>query len=288
MAVGQSDEVEPMDAIAAAIGECKAALGDLRPQAGILFSAFDSFDPSIVAALREAFPDATVVGSTSAAEISSPGGYQEDSITLAMFASDMVDITAGLGTGLGLDVDAACRAAAAQAIAATDREPKVCIMLAEGFAARSPDDARRHGPRAAGRRDHRRRNVGRPRLRIRAAVLPVLRGDVVTDDGVAILLFSGPISRFDSVGTGWRTLGATGTVTGSTSGAVLRDRRPTRDRIPRRAISTSPARRRSGTRWPSSRPAVDESYYRAVMGTDPAIGLGRRGGRDPGRCRSSS
>ena len=135
MAVGQSDEVEPMDAIAAAIRECKAALGDLRPQAGILFSAFDSFDPSVVAALREAFPDVTVVGSTSAAEISSPRGYQEDSITLAMFASDVVDVTTGLGTGLNRDADAACQAAAAQALAATDREPKVCIMLAEAYGA---------------------------------------------------------------------------------------------------------------------------------------------------------
>src|SRR6476660_3897931 len=122
MAVGQSDEVAPADAIAAAIEECKAALGDLRSRAGILFSAFDSFDPSVATALREAFPDATVMGSTSAAEISSSAGYQEDSITLAMFASDVVDVTAGLGTGLSRHIEAACRAAAAQALAGTDRE----------------------------------------------------------------------------------------------------------------------------------------------------------------------
>src|SRR5437899_12573764 len=96
MVVGQSDEVVPADAIAAAIDACRTALGDRRPQAGIVFSAFDSFDASVPAALREAFPDAIVMGSTSAAEISSVGGYQEDSLTLAMFASDDVDVTAGL------------------------------------------------------------------------------------------------------------------------------------------------------------------------------------------------
>src|SRR4029078_7313544 len=51
-----------------------------------------------------------------------------------MFASDVVDVTTGLGTGLSRDSDAACRAAASQALAATDREPKACIMLAEGVA----------------------------------------------------------------------------------------------------------------------------------------------------------
>ena len=86
MAVGQGDDVDPLDAIATAINQCRASLGGKSPQAGILFSAFDSFDPSILAAVAAAFPTATVMGTTSAAEISSIDGYQEDSIILAMFA----------------------------------------------------------------------------------------------------------------------------------------------------------------------------------------------------------
>src|SRR6478735_398628 len=133
MAVGQGDDVDPSDAIATAIDQCRAALGGQSPQAGILFSAFDSFDPSILAAVAAAFPSATVMGTTSAAEISSVNGYQEDSITLALFASEFVDITAGMGSGLGTDVEAACQAAAGQAIGATNREPKLCIVLVEGI-----------------------------------------------------------------------------------------------------------------------------------------------------------
>ena len=270
MAVGQSDEVAPADAIAAAIAECQTALGDLRPQAGILFSAFDSFDPSVATALREAFPDATVMGSTSAAEISSSAGYQEDSITLAMFASDVVDVTAGLGTGLSRDSDAACRAAAAQALAATDREPKVCIMLAEGFAADPqatldamaralPDGVVIVGGTSAGR-DF-------------SAVRPSYQfaGDVVTDDGVAVLLFSGPISVSTAVGTGWRMLGATGTVTRSESGAVLEiDRRPATEFLARYLDVTGPAS--FGNPLSVVEAGGDEPYYRAITGTDPAIG----------------
>src|ERR1700690_1767060 len=93
MAVGSSDDVDLADAIATAIEQCRAALGGLRPQAGLLFAAFDSFAPESLAAIRAAFPGVSVMGATSSAEISSAGGYQEDSLTLALFASDTVDIT---------------------------------------------------------------------------------------------------------------------------------------------------------------------------------------------------
>ena len=51
-----------------------------------------------------------------------------------------------------------------------------------------------------------------------------------------------------------------------------RDRRAARDRRSWPAISTSPVRRRSGTRWRSSSPDGDESYLRAIGGTDVATG----------------
>ena len=125
MAVGHSDEVDPAEAIAAAIEQCRATLDGRQPQAGILFASFDSYDPGIVAAVRSAFPGVHIMGGTSSAELSSIGGFQEDSTVLALFASDAIDITAGLGTNIALDVDAACRAAIAQARAGTQREPRI-------------------------------------------------------------------------------------------------------------------------------------------------------------------
>lgn len=270
MAVGQSDEVEPADAIAAAIEACRAELGDLQPQAGILFSAFDSFDPSVATALREAFPDATVMGSTSAAEISSVGGYQEDSLTLAMFASDVVDVTAGIGAGLGVDMEAACRTAIAQALGGTTRDPKVCIVLAEGYgvdpqqtleavARGLPDGVVIVGGTSAGR------DFGTPQPSFQFC------GDVVVDDGVAILLFSGPVLASTAVGTGWRTLGATGTVTSSGSGVVATiDGRPAIEFLARYLDATGPAS--FGNPLSVIEVGGDEPYYRAITGTDPASG----------------
>ena len=116
MAVGHSDDVDSADAVAAVIEQCRAGLHGLSPQAGILFAAYDSFDRSVVDGVREAFPGVAIIGATSAAEVSSVNGYQEDSITLSLFASDDVDITVGLGGGLADDVEAACRAAVGQAL----------------------------------------------------------------------------------------------------------------------------------------------------------------------------
>ena len=90
MAVGHSDELEPLDAIAIAIEQCRESLGGASPQAALLMTAFDSFDPAVVASIREAFPGVHVVGSTSAAEVSSVEGFLEDSMSLAVFASDTV------------------------------------------------------------------------------------------------------------------------------------------------------------------------------------------------------
>ncbi len=270
MAVGQSDDVDPIDAIATAIDQCRASLGGLSPQAGILFSAFDSFDPAIVAAVREAFPGVAVMGSTSAAEISSINGFQEDSITLALFASDSVDITVGLGSGLGTDVDAACRAAASQALAGTSLEPKLCIVLAEAFVVDPqltlnamsralPDGVVLVGGTSA-RRDF-------------VTVTPTYQfgAGQVAQDGVAVLLFSGPLAYSTAVGTGWRTIGATGTVTRSEYGAVHEiDGRPALEFLARYLDVTGPAS--FGNPLAVVEAGGDESYLRAIQGSNPASG----------------
>ena len=99
MAVGQSDDVDPATAVDEAIAQCRAELAGQAPQAAILFSALDSFDPHLPIAVRDAFPDIEVIGATSAAEMSSAGGYREDSIALAVFASDDVEMAVGFAAG---------------------------------------------------------------------------------------------------------------------------------------------------------------------------------------------
>jgi hypothetical protein len=85
MAVGHSDDVDAAAAIAIAIDQCRARLNGRTPQAGFLVAAFGTFEASLVAAVREAFPGVALMGSTSSAEMSSTSGFLEDSVTLALF-----------------------------------------------------------------------------------------------------------------------------------------------------------------------------------------------------------
>lgn len=278
MAVGQGDDVDPGDAIATAIDGCRAALAGSEPQAGMLISAFGSFDPLILDRVREAFPGVSLMGTTSAAEISSVG-FAEDSITLALFASDEIDITTGLGVGLGVDVNAACREAVGQALAGTEREPQICIVLAEGFSvdpqhtldamARAlPDGVVMVGGTSAGHDFSR--------------VVPSyqFRHDRVAEDGVAIMLLSGPVRHSIAVGTGWRPIGSPGVVSRSRYGALEEiDGQPALAFIARYLDTTGPAT--YGNPLAFVEAGVDEAYLRAIQGSDPATGAVFLGGSIP-------
>ena len=270
MTVGHSDDVDPIDAMAVVIEQCRAGLHGLKPQAGILFAAFDSFDRSVVDAVVEAFPGVQVIGGTSAAEVSSVNGYQEDSITLSLFASDDVDVTVGLGGGLADDVDAACRAAVGQALTATTKDPTLCVVLTEGLArdpqlvlegigkALPPDVVVVGG--ASAQRDFTSTAPGSQ-----------FRGDEIVQNGIAVLLFSGPLAFSTAVGTGWRTLGAVGTVTRSEAGAIREiDGRPALEFLAGYLDATGPAA--FGNPLAVVEAGASESYLRAIQGSDPAAG----------------
>ena len=219
MAVGHSDDVDPDDAIATAIDQCRSGLGGLSPRAIVVVASFPSFRPTMLAAVSAAFPGAAIVGATSAAEISSAEGFREDSVSVTAFASDVVDVTVGLGRGLETDLETACRVAVAEALEATEQPPRVCVVLTEAFvvdaqrtidalAAALPDDVVILGG-------------GSARDRVRE-IRPTFqfRGNEVADDGVAILLFSGPLAVSVAIGTGWRTIGRRGVVTRARSGII--------------------------------------------------------------------
>jgi hypothetical protein len=271
MAVGHSDEVDAADAIAVAIDQCRDQLGGLAPQAGFLVAAFDSFDPSLVATVREAFPGCALMGSTSSAEMSSTTGFLEDSVSLALFASDDVDITAGLGLGLDRDVDGACRAAIAEARSQSDRDPKICVVFADpgivepqrtldALAAALPDGVVVVGGASAWQGV----DAGPPSWQF--------CNERVTSDGVAVLLLSGPVAYSIAVGTGWRSLGATGVITRSAPRQIDEiDGRPAVEFLARYLDVTSPAGH-FGNPLAIQEVGATESYLRAVTRSDAPSG----------------
>jgi hypothetical protein len=270
MAVGHSDDVDAADAIAIAIDQCREQLGGITPQAGVLVAAFDCFGPSLVAAVRAAFPGVALMGSTSSAEMSSTSGFLEDSVSLALFASDAIDVTAGFGVGLDSDVDGACRAAVAEARSTTRREPKVCVVFADGLIAepqRTLDALARALPEGVvvvgGGSAHHDLGSGAPSWQF--------CNERVSSEGVAVLLFSGPVGFSIAVGMGWRPLGASGTITRSGPGRVDEiDGRPATEFLARYLDVTGPAS--FGNPLFVREVGTEDSYLRAVVGSDPASG----------------
>jgi hypothetical protein len=217
MAVGHSDALELDEAVEDVLRQCAESLDGLDPQAGLLFSTHETDPGPVIAGVRAAHPDVDLVGSTSAAELSSVLGFQEGSVTLALFASDRVDIGGGLGENLSADPEGAAREAVRQARAKSEHEPRLCLAV----------PAPQQEP-----------------MRVLAALrqelgdeTPVLGGvssatfenpgaamqfcnDRVSHDGVPILLFSGDLVYAFGVENGWRPVGKPGRVTRTHGGVV--------------------------------------------------------------------
>ncbi len=217
MAVGQSDDVDGVEAVRAAIEQCREQLGGEAPRAGLLFATFDSFEAALVREVREAFPGIRLIGSSSSAEMSSVVGYREDSVTLAVFVSDKVEFTTAAATWEPGGVEEACRRAVGEVLAATDRSPRLCLMVAdaldgqlalEAVRAALPEGIVLVGGASSGV------TLGAPTPSYQAW------DDCVLEHGVALLLLSGPLAFSVAVGTGLRPVGPTGVVTRSGYGRI--------------------------------------------------------------------
>jgi len=246
MAVGHSDDIDVERALDAVIHECDAGLRGATPKAGLLLASWDSDHGALIDRIRGRYPGIELAGATSAGEMSSVLGFAEDSVALALFASDAIDITAGMGRDLALDPGQACRRAVEEARAKSRLAPSQCIaqptigpvdaslilhalrtelgpdvpILGGGGAPRDPAVNPRSGDGASRQ----------------------IAGDVVTDDAIAILLFCGPLSLSFGVDTGWRGVGPRATVTGVAIDSVAEiDGRPATEFYERYLGTVAPA-----------------------------------------------
>ena len=212
MAVGHSDDIDPDDAATAIIEQCRDGLDGAEPTAAILFSAHELEVEPALRAVTTAFPGIERVGSTSVGEMSSVFGYSEDSVTLAAFAADDIDITSGMATEVFDDVRAAARTAVDQARSKTHRRPRLCIVtpsvdgdapaLLAALRAELGDDVPVLGGGAAPAG-----NTEGTQESSQFFGTRVLRGSV------ALLLFSGELEFSFGIDTGWRPIGPRGRVT---------------------------------------------------------------------------
>ena len=95
MAVGHSDDPDISEAIAELLEQCQEQLQGHEPQAGVLFAALDFEYQELLDGILAVYPNLELVGCSTAGELSSRLGYQQDSICLNLFYSDQVEFKSG-------------------------------------------------------------------------------------------------------------------------------------------------------------------------------------------------
>lgn len=131
--VGHSDDPDSQAAIAEVVQECTSALNGLMPQAGILFTAIEFDHALILQCIQAAFPEIELIGGTTNGEISSILEFQQDSLTLMLFATDEVEIRAGIGREASKNPTLAAQQAIAQAMASGGSKPRLCLTFPDSL-----------------------------------------------------------------------------------------------------------------------------------------------------------
>lgn len=135
MILGHSDDPDSQGAIDEVLEHCIQELAGVLPKAGLLFAAIDFDHGLILQTIHEVFPGLQLIGCTTDGEISSILGFQQDSLTLALFCSDTVEIYAGVGRQTEQDAIAAARQAVQQATQKSLTPAKLCITVPASYTA---------------------------------------------------------------------------------------------------------------------------------------------------------
>ena len=232
MAVGHSDDIDIEAALETVLRECDAALDGAQPRAGIIFGAWEMDHQALVAGVRAHYPGIEIAGATTAGEMSSVIGFSEDSVALAVFAADSVEITAGIGGNLLADPGGATARAVAMARAKATQPPRLCLVMPTigGAEAGTIFDGLRAAlgpgvPVVGGGASP--EDPGAP---IGESESRQIANDEVSHDSIAILLFSGDLDFSFGVETGWQGVGPRGVVTRTAPEGVMEiDGRPAID-----------------------------------------------------------
>ncbi|MEM9152750.1 MAG: FIST N-terminal domain-containing protein, partial [Cyanobacteria bacterium P01_F01_bin.3] len=209
LAVGHSNDPDSQDAITEVLEQIHTTLAGDIPRAGLLFAAIDFEHDQILQKVAETFPNIELIGGTTDGEMSSVLGFEQDSLTLVVFCSDTITISAGIGHNVSKDVDAAAQAAVQQARAAHTEDIQFCISLPESLTTSSQIIL-----------DSLKQTLG-----VQVPIFCGLTADQwrfqqtyqffkteVYSDAAPVLLFSGPILFSHGIASGWQPIGKAGQV----------------------------------------------------------------------------
>lgn len=217
VAVAHSVELDSADAIAEVLEQCRRQLGDLKPNASILFAGIDHDFTLLLKKVNAEYPEIELIGCTTDGELSSVHGYTDDSITLMVFCSDELSFNAGIADGISQDTVNTARNAVDSTVSRLLVEPTLCIVTPSGLTASA--DIMLDGLKLG---------LGE--------TFPIFGGlagdqwnfnctyqfyhDAVFTDALPFLLISGPLLYSFAIETGWTPIGRKEQITKSDNRVV--------------------------------------------------------------------
>ena len=131
--IAHSIELDSQDAIDEVLAQCRETLGDLQPQAGLLFAGIDHDFQLILNKINEVYPGIELIGGTTDGELSSVHGFADDSIVLTLFHSEELHFKAGVADGITEDSHANIKKAVETAKSSLGKTPALCNTTPSGW-----------------------------------------------------------------------------------------------------------------------------------------------------------
>ncbi len=202
--VGQSEDVDSLDAITEIIESCNEQASDEIPKAGILFCAVDFEYEIILDEINKAYPNIELIGCTTDGEMSSAEGFLEDSITLTLFYTDSIEIKASIGRTLSEGVRKSVSSAIADVKDKLSEKAKFCIVTPESLTVNNvevlesiKDEFSTNFPIFGG--------LAGDQWQMKET-FQFFKTDVLSDS-LPILVFAGPVYFSSGLANGWNPIG---------------------------------------------------------------------------------
>jgi len=135
VAIAHSLELDSLDAVQEVLEQCHEQLGDLKPNAGLLFTGIDHNHSLILNRINEVYQGIELIGCTTDGELSSVHGYTDDSITLMLLCSDKLYFKTGVADGISKETAVIIKKAIELVKLKLDQDPKLCITTPSGLTA---------------------------------------------------------------------------------------------------------------------------------------------------------
>jgi len=134
IAIGHSEDPDTLSAANELIKQCKIALENQPPQAGLIFASVSYDFPTLLNEIKKAYPDVQLVGCSSYGEISSLLGASEDSAALLLIASDQLEIQGGLTQNIASEETKSTVVQAFDKLSKQiAKKPAFCCVFADGL-----------------------------------------------------------------------------------------------------------------------------------------------------------